>query len=177
MLFHAHAAPFPGKQQMHIHLIIASEAIHSNEMESPWVPCRCTASSKSFISHIIVIDGSLVPLVEKPFPNGWSAWRRKVIVHIQDTLARNSRTTQKFLGHNLPKRLLGPFYSHDIFSAGFSLFGNGKNTLIGLELLDEIDLLEAVPEILIGISDAELQCAFPSRIERVERAMNAVGDF
>jgi hypothetical protein len=40
----------------------------------------------------------------------------------------------------------------------FCLFGKVRNALIGRGIPDEINLLEAVTEILNGISDAELQC-------------------
>jgi hypothetical protein len=48
-----------------------------------------------------------------------------------------------------------------------------KSALIGQEIPDEVDLLEAVTAILNGISDAELQRVFRSWIERVERAIDA----
>jgi hypothetical protein len=41
----------------------------------------------------------------------------------------------------------------------------------------EIDFLEAVTEILTGISDAELQRAFRSWIEGAERVIHTRGDF
>jgi hypothetical protein len=40
------------------------------------------------------------------------------------------------------------------------MFEKAKTALIGREIPDEIDLLEAVIETLNGISDTELQCVF-----------------
>jgi hypothetical protein len=57
----------------------------------------------------------------------------------------------------------------------FSLFEKVKGTLIKQEIPDEINLLDAVTEILNGISTGELQCVFRSWIERVESATTAEG--
>jgi hypothetical protein len=48
--------------------------------------------------------------------------------------------------------------------------------LIGWEIPDEIDLLEAITEILNGISDAELQHVFWSWIKPVERVIDTKKD-
>jgi hypothetical protein len=61
-----------------------------------------------------------------------------------------------FFGQNPLKRLLHPPYPLDISPSDFYLFGKIKGELIGWEILDDIDFLEAVTEILNGISDAEL---------------------
>jgi hypothetical protein len=52
--------------------------------------------------------------------------------------------------------------SPDIFPSEFCRFGKAKSALIRREIPDKIDLLEAVTEILNGISDAELQRVFRS---------------
>jgi hypothetical protein len=65
-----------------------------------------------------------------------------------------------FFGHNPLKTLPRPSYSPGISPSDSYLFGKVKIALIGQEIPDEIDLLEAVTEILNGISDGELQCVF-----------------
>jgi hypothetical protein len=49
--------------------------------------------------------------------------------------------------------------------------------LIQREIPGELDLLEAVTEILNAISDAELDRIFRSRIKRSERVIDAGGDY
>jgi hypothetical protein len=102
------------------------------------------------------IDGNLVPLVENFFPADWSAWRRKLVLHIENAPAHNSRMTQNLFGHDPLKRLPYPFYSHDISPSNFFLFRKVTKGLVGWEIPDEIDFLKAVTEILNGISDVEL---------------------
>jgi hypothetical protein len=55
------------------------------------------------------------------------------------------------------------------------LFGKAKSALIGREIPDEIDFLEAVNEILNGISDSELRRVFRSWIKCLERVIGAGG--
>jgi hypothetical protein len=69
-----------------------------------------------------------------------------------------------------------PLYSPNISPSDFYLFGTVKSALMRREIPDEIVLLEAVTEILNGISDAELQRVFQDWIELVERAIGAVGN-
>jgi hypothetical protein len=72
-------------------------------------------------------------------------------------------TTQddsKLFRENRLKRLWHQLCSHDIFRLDFCLFGKVKGTLIVREIPDEIGLLEAVSEILNGISDVELPRPF-----------------
>jgi hypothetical protein len=101
-------------------------------------------------------------LVEKFFPTGWSAGRRKQVGYIDIAPANNSSMAQNFFGHNPLKRPPHSPYSPDISPSDFSLFGKAKRALTGQETLDEIDLLELVIEIVHGISDAELQRVFRS---------------
>jgi hypothetical protein len=51
-----------------------------------------------------------------------------------------------------------------------------KSALIRREIPDEIGLLKAVTEILIGISDAELRRVFQNWTEHVERVIEAGRD-
>jgi hypothetical protein len=51
-----------------------------------------------------------------------------------------------------------------------------KSAMIESEILDKIDLFGAIPDILNGISDAELQRAFLSWIGDVEKVINIEGD-
>jgi hypothetical protein len=85
--------------------------------------------------------------------------------------------TQNFFGHNPLKRLVHPSCSCDISPSDFSLFGKVKSALIEQEIPDEIDLLEAVTEILNGISDAELRRAFRNWIERVDKVIGPRGNY
>jgi hypothetical protein len=73
--------------------------------------------------------------------------------------------TENFFGYNQVKRFLHPPHSPDISPSDFYRFGKVKSSLIGPEIPDEIDFLEAVTEILNRISDAELQRVFRSWIE------------
>jgi hypothetical protein len=52
-----------------------------------------------------------------------------------------------------------------------------KSAPIGREIPNAIDLLEAVTEIVNGISDVKLQRVFRSWIERVERVTDARGNY
>jgi hypothetical protein len=83
--------------------------------------------------------------------------------------------SRNFFGYNLLKELLHPTYSSDTSPSDFNLFGKVNITLIGREIPDEINFLEAVTQILNGIADDELQCVFRSWIERVERVIDATG--
>jgi histone-lysine N-methyltransferase SETMAR len=114
-------------------------------------------------------DGNLVLLHEKFFPGWWSVGGSKLVVHIGNTPAHNSRMTQNLCGHNPLKRLPHPPYSPDIYPSDFYLFEKAKSALIGREVPDEIDLLTEVTETLSGMSDAELQRIFRSWIERVKK--------
>jgi hypothetical protein len=118
--------------------------------------------ARASLNALWFINGNLVPLVEKFFPAGWSTGGSKLVVHIDNALAHNSRMTQNLFGYNPLKRLPHPLYSPDISLLDFYLFGKVRSALIGREIPDEIDLLEAVTDILNGISDAELQRVFRS---------------
>jgi hypothetical protein len=115
------------------------------------------------------IDGNLAPLVEKFFPAGWLGGRRKLVVHIDSAPAHNSRMTHNSFEYNLPKKFPHPRYSSDICPSDFYLFGRLNGALIGREIPDEIDFLEAATALLNGILDAVLPRIFRSWIERVER--------
>jgi hypothetical protein len=91
--------------------------------------------------------------------------------------AYNSRRTHNFFGHNALKRLPRPSYSPDVSLSNVYLFGKVNSPLIGWEISDEIDFLEAVIEILNGIADVELQRAFRSWIERGETVLDAGGGY
>jgi hypothetical protein len=116
-------------------------------------------------------------LLEKLFPAGWSAGRRKLVVHVDNALARNSRMTQNLFGHYPLKRLSHPSDSPNISPSDFYLFGKIKNELIGWEILDEIDLLEAVAEILNSISDVQFQQVNRNWIQPVESVIDAGGNY
>jgi hypothetical protein len=122
-------------------------------------------------------DGNLAPLVAKFFPVGWSAGRSKLIVATDNVPVHISRMIQDFFGRKPLKRLSYPLYFPNISPLNFDLFGKIKSALIGREIPDESDLLEAVTEILNGISYAELYRVFRSWIEHVERVIEAGGDY
>jgi hypothetical protein len=52
-----------------------------------------------------------------------------------------------------------------------------KSAMMEWEILGKIDLFGAVPDILNGIADAELQRAFRSWIGGVEKVINVEEDF
>jgi hypothetical protein len=111
--------------------------------------------------HVVwLIDGNLIPLLDKFFPAEWNARERKLVMHMDNAPIYNSRVTQDFFGHNPVKILPHPPYSPDIWPLDFYLFGKVKSALIGRETPDEIDLLEAITQIVNRISGAELQCVF-----------------
>jgi hypothetical protein len=56
------------------------------------------------------------------------------------------------------------------------VFVKVKSTLIGREIPNEINLLEAVTKLLIGISDAESPGVFRRWIKRAEKVTDAGGD-
>jgi hypothetical protein len=116
-----------------------------------------------------LIDENLVPLLDKFFSTGWNSGQRKLVVHIDNVPVHNSKMNQNFFEQNSLKRLPNPLYSPDIPQLDFHLFGNVKGALIGQEIPDEIDRLEAVIDILNGISTDELQRVFRSWIEHVEK--------
>jgi hypothetical protein len=90
---------------------------------------------------------------------------------------RDARVTQNFFEHNPLKRLSQPPYSPDISPLDFELFGEVKNALIGQEIPDKIALLEAVTEILGGISGYELQTVFRNWIEPDQGVIDADGGY
>jgi hypothetical protein len=85
--------------------------------------------------------------------------------------------TWNFSEHNPLKRLPHPSCSPDISPSNYCLFGKEKGALIEQEIPHEINLLDAVAEILSGISTDELQRVFRSGIERVENAITAEGSY
>jgi hypothetical protein len=95
------------------------------------------------------------------------------MIHVDNGPAHNSRMTWNFFEHDQLKRLLHPPYLPDISPSDFYLFGKAKRALIGQYIPDEINLLDAVAEILSGISSDELQHVFRSWIECVENALTA----
>jgi hypothetical protein len=123
------------------------------------------------------IDQNLVPLVAKFFPRGRGPGERKLVLHIDNAPAHNAKMTQNFCEHNPLKRLVHPPYSPDISPSDFYLFGKVKEALIGQEIPDEVGLLDAVTEILGGISGAELQAVFQDWIERVQKVIEADGGY
>jgi hypothetical protein len=74
------------------------------------------------------IDQDLVPLVQSFFASGWSP-RQKMIVHIDNAPAHNSRMTRNFFEHNPLRRLLHPPYSPDISPSDFGLFWESRGTV------------------------------------------------
>jgi hypothetical protein len=85
--------------------------------------------------------------------------------------------TQDFFRHNPLKRFPHLPYSPDISASDFYLFGKVKSVLIGQGIPNEIDLLEAITEMLNGISAAELQRVFRNWVEDVEKVIDAGGDY
>jgi hypothetical protein len=75
------------------------------------------------------------------------------------------------------KRLLYPADCHDISPSDFYPFGKIKTVLIGREIPDEINFLDALTKILNGTSNAELQHVFQNWIKRVERVIDAGGNY
>jgi hypothetical protein len=85
-------------------------------------------------------NGNLVPLVEDFFAAGWSPRRRKLVVHIDNAPAHNSRMAQHFFAHCPLKKLPHLPHSPDTSPSDFYAFGKIKSVLIGREIPDEIDL-------------------------------------
>jgi hypothetical protein len=85
--------------------------------------------------------------------------------------------TQHFFGHSSVKGRRYPLYFPDLSPLNFHLFGKVKSGLMGREIPDKINLLEAATEILNGISNAELQHLFRSWIEQTETVIEEGGDY
>jgi hypothetical protein len=100
---------------------------------------------------------------------------KKLMVQVNNAPAHNSRMTRNFFEHNPLKGLPHSPYSPDISPSALCLFGKVKEALIGQEIPNEISLLDAVTEILNGISTDEGQRVFRSWIERVENVITAEG--
>jgi hypothetical protein len=122
------------------------------------------------------LNKNLFPLLDAFFPNGPDPMQRKLVVHIDNALGHNARVIQNFFEHNPLKRLPHPTSLPDLSPSDFYLFGKMKNALNGREISDEIDLLEVVTEILIGISHDELRAVFRNWIERVQAVIDANAD-
>jgi histone-lysine N-methyltransferase SETMAR len=123
----------------------------------------------------------LVPLLDAFLPNGPDPTQRKLIIHIDNALAHSARVAQNFFEYKRLKRLPHAPYSPEISPSDFYLLGKVRNALIGREISDEIDLLEAVTEILSGISHDELQAVCGScelgPAKRVQAVIDANGDY
>jgi hypothetical protein len=89
---------------------------------------------------------------------------------------RHLKNESKPVRNSPLKKLLHPPYSLDISPSHFYLFGKVESALIGRPIPDEIGLLDAVAEILHGISNVELQRVFRSWINPVERVTEAGGN-
>jgi histone-lysine N-methyltransferase SETMAR len=187
-----------GDESWFYHEYVRDRIWTARDENTPEVENRTVASRKSMLTvlwnphgfHVVtmlpprasftapwLIDGNLVPLLDKFFPTGWSPGQRKLVVHIDNAAVHNSKMTQNFFDRNPLKRLPHPPYSPDISPSDFYLFGKVKRELIGREIPEDRDLLEAVIEILNGISTDELQRVFRSWIERVEKVIAAEGDY
>jgi hypothetical protein len=70
----------------------------------PMLPLRASFNA------VWLIDGTLSPLIGKFFPAGWSAARRKLVVHIVNASAHNSKTAQNFFGRNQLTKFPHPPY-------------------------------------------------------------------
>jgi hypothetical protein len=126
---------------------------------------------------VTFIDQNSVPLVAKLFPRWWNPGQRKLAVHIDNAPTHNSRMTRHFFETGPLNRLPHPPYSPDISPSDFYLFGKVKGALVGREIPDEVELLDAVIEILSGISHDELQAVFRNWIERVQEVIDADGGY
>jgi hypothetical protein len=86
--------------------------------------------------------------------------RSKLGMDIKNAPAHNSRMTQNFSGYNPLKALSHSPYSLDISPFDFYLFGKVNCALIGQEIPDEIDLLEAVTEISMAFQMPNSNASF-----------------
>jgi hypothetical protein len=77
-------------------------------------------------------------------------------LYIDNAPTHDSKITENLSGHNPLKRLPHPPHSIDISPLDFDIVGKVKSALIGPEISGETALIEAVTEILNGISGAEL---------------------
>jgi histone-lysine N-methyltransferase SETMAR len=119
------------------------------------------------------LDQNSVHLVARFYHRGRTSGQRKLVLHIDNAPGHRAKMTQNFCEHNPLKRLVHTPYSPDISPSDFYRFGKVKGVLIGQEIPDEIELLDAVTEILNGISSAELQAVFQDWIERVRGVIDA----
>jgi hypothetical protein len=105
-----------------------------------------------------------------------SSRQQKMIVHVDNAPAHNSRMARNCSEHNPLKRSHHPPYSPYI-SLGLLSFGKVKRAPIKQEIPNEISVLDAVTERLNGISTDELQQIFRSWIESVEEVITGEGGY
>jgi hypothetical protein len=123
------------------------------------------------------IDQNLQPMIDKFFQNGRRPGQRKLGVHVDNAAPHNARMTRNFFEHTPLNRSPDPPYSPEISPSDFYVFGKIKPQLIGHEIPDEINLCEAVSEILNAIFPAELQRVFHNWSERLEAVIAAEVDY
>jgi hypothetical protein len=122
-----------------------------------------------------LIDENSVPLLDNFFPAGWSVRQRKLVLHIDNAPAHNAKMTRDSFEHNPLKKFQHPL-TPPLSSIRPLYIRKVKGALVGREIPDEINLLEAVIEIL-NDSNAELQRVFRCWIARVQKVIDAEGDY
>jgi hypothetical protein len=100
------------------------------------------------------------------------------MVHADNAPAHNSKMTRSLSEQNPLKSLPRPPHSPDISPSAFYLSGKVNEAPIGQNIPEEICFLNAVIELLNGISTGEFQRVFHSWIEHVEGVITAeVGEW
>ena len=124
------------------------------------LPHGVSYDSTYFIEHI------LYPLYTIKTQIWSETYRRKLWLHLDNSMVHNSQLCQTKYNEYGFKRTPHPPYSPDLAPSDFYLFGAVKNKLKGSKFTSSDELKEALIEILNAISQTERKRVFEHWIER-----------
>ena len=123
------------------------------------------------------IDNILIPLSEKKAHIWNGSSKKKIWLHLDNSIVHNSKTVMPKYDHLGFKRPPHPAYSPDVTLSDFYLFGYLEEKLKGKLFTDMDDLQEALNEILCSISHQQRKAVFEHWIARCKWVVEHNSDY
>ena len=127
-------------------------------------------NAEYYISHI------LTPLAGKQKNLGVEPGR-KLVIHADNARPHTAKKVSEFIDSAGLRNAPHPPYSPDLAPSDFYLFGYLKNKMKGESFPSADDLLQRVLQILNNISTDTLKKVFDEWLDRLQRCINAKGDY
>jgi transposase len=102
---------------------------------------------------------------------------KRMLLHLDNALARNSRRASEEIESPKAQRLLHPPYSPDRAPSDFVLFGYLKEKLRGTSFTTSNDLIFAIGQLFSEIPEIELKNVFTNWITRLSWVMRKGGEY